>query len=682
MSRSASSFIRKELKVSNNNSLIDEPILNNSGLNMQPNRSASPIMFQDSKKKRPQSGGSSRMNRSKIDAPLPPPSIDELRASSPILQRSTSPVLNRASSPIQRSSSPIHMNRASSPVNRSNSSLGNHNSNSYNNTSNNNNTNNNTNNNNRFDRNEMMNFRSSTDMGMIKNNRLDLDLSPSKMRDFSQTSFDRPIKRAASASGSRRSSNQQQVISPANSVVSSLHSYYNSPKNHHNTTTYNSNFTSSNQNTFVPPKVNSSLSSNHSGGGNGLFSNRSSQQYSSVNSSINGNSPTNRELINQYYAKHGYNSHSKQENEKHVPTHLRDLDYSKSNDVLEVVKDKIHGLSPSLSEAFRRIKQATGYTGGKVKSDDFKKAIIKDFHLLDEVPSDLPNFLAVQQYQNEQVKKIDEFIRMADPNNDGYFGYSEFNRAMEQLEKQLGTNTTTSQRESRYCGTMNHEAIRRRRERNEQQIERIMDPKKERAPYGVHDDLVHSINQVNTSYNNKLENLRSAFPIYGDTDRVPLSVFRETLKKFDRYILDVDLDQMIESLHGKRRGYISLNEFMNAYGFETIKSKSFRGSYESVKPLQWPATLENQSSTSDKIRDLRDKHTKKKLKGRVNNTRTNILRAEEIRRNASSAMSNYSSPSSSYYQDRSLENSSTKSSSFMKTPNYLLSHSQGGANKM
>ncbi|KAF0978574.1 hypothetical protein FDP41_002394 [Naegleria fowleri] len=642
MSRSASSFIRKELGHNQSGSTLQ------STSNFE--RASSPILQYDEggarKFQRPQSTSGIR-NRSRIEAPLPPPSMEELRAASPIANRSSSPIANRSSSPIQY--------RAPSPVNRSDvpkQPRDNFNESTLSSS-------------NRVDRNQAAkrpssvtgSSRSSSPNTIDKklntiSSRIDFD-SPTAIREYSHTSFDAPrnLKRPSSVAGySKKNSTTSSTISGIPPRESDCF---------HNTT-YNTHFVvNTNPNRSVSPT-----------------------SYSST--SLQSKSSLDRELINSYFSKHNSVNQSHAENEKHVPVHLRNVDYSQTNDVLEVVKNKIHSLSPNLSEAFRRIKQATGYTGNKVRAEDFKRALVKDFHLLEDISDDTPNFKAVKQFQTEQIKKLDEFIKMADPKGEGAFGYSDFIRAMEELDRKLGTNSTTAQRETRYCGSMIDEAMKRRREKTEQYIEKIMDPKKDRAPYGVAEDLVKNTDVSKSVYYTRMELLRNTFGV--ENDKIPIPLFRDALKRFDRYILDVDVDQIIENMGAKKKGYISLNEFMNNYGFETIKSKSFRSSYENVKGIQWPQTLEYNPTKEEIMSSMRENKNKKKVRGRINNTRTNILRGEEIRRNTPSSLSgrlSVSSDRSSSSMGRSVlsENSSVGRSSspvsFLKTPDYLTA--PGGA---
>ncbi|KAG2392300.1 hypothetical protein C9374_012552 [Naegleria lovaniensis] len=638
MSRSASSFIRKELGHNQSGSTLQS-------VDSNYERVSSPILQYDDggarKFQRPQSTSGIR-NRSRIEAPLPPPSMEELRAASPIANRSSSSHLaHRSSSPIQY--------RAPSPLNRNDSSKqtrDNFNE-STNSTSN------------RVERYQApkrpssvaASSRSSSPNTIDKklnpiSNRIDFD-SPQAIREYSHTSFDAPRypKRPSSVAGYSKKN-------------SSGTSQANESENFHNTT-YNTHYVvNTNPNRSTSPTNFSNFSSN---------SNKSS---------------INRELINSYFAKHNSSNQSHAENEKHVPVHLRNVDFTQTNDVLEVVKNKIHSLSPNLSEAFRRIKQATGYTGNKVRAEDFKRALVKDFHLLDDISEETPNFKAVKHFQTEQIKKLDEFIKMADPKGEGSFGYSDFIRAMEELDRKLGTNSTTAQRESRYCGSMTDDALKRRREKTELYIEKMMDPKKDRAPYGVADDLVKNTDTSKSVYFTRMESLRNTFGV--ENDKIPIPLFRDALKRFDRYILDVDVDQILENMGAKKKGYISLNEFMNHYGFETIKSKSFRSSYENVKGIQWPQTLEYNPTKEEIMNSMREKKNNKKVRGRINNTRTNILRGEEIRRNTPSSLSgriSVSSDRSSSSMGRSVlsENSgrSTSPVSFLKTPDYLTT--PGGA---
>ena len=572
-------------------------------------RTASPIM------NRTADSASINRSRSRIDAPMPPPA--DFRSLVPS-------TVNRSSSSMAGNYKDIVENRVER-VNppRSQSALG--------------------------------RVRNNNNSSPVKN-RIDYD-SPKRIREGgSRSVMDlKPIKRPSSVIGYKKQNSHK---SPSNASVmsGSLPFSANTPSSHHHTTTtYNQHF--NDKSVIVGPP-------------NRSFISTTPTNFSQIS---NTSSASKKETINKYYSQNSQYIHSHQENERHVPTHLRNVDYSKANDVLEVVVNKINGLSASLPEAFRRIKQATGYTGGKVSSEAFKRALIKDFHLIEEVPEDVPNFQAVKRYQSEQVKKLDELIKLADPNGEGSFGYHDFYRAMEELNNHLGTNSTTAQRESRYTASMNQEAIRRRKEKNEQYIERYMDPKMERPPYGVQSDLGPSIDPSRSVYYSRMDALKNLFQVFGDNDRIPVSVFRETLKKFDRYILDIDVDQILDNLGVKKNGYVSVNNFLQAYGFETIKSKSFRASYEAVKTLQWPLTLQQHKNTHEKIQDLREKKAKKRTK--VNNTRSNILRADQIKRENSTAMSG--SRMSQSFGDRGSvsafgSESGRSTPSFMKTPTYLL----------
>ncbi|KAL9649467.1 hypothetical protein ABK040_000706 [Willaertia magna] len=316
---------------------------------------------------------------------------------------------------------------------------------------------------------------------------------------------------------------------------------------------------------------------------------------------------------------------------EYTPYYLRNVDYD--NDILEVLKNKIDSQSRSFHDSFRRLKQSVGNEGWKVSLEDFKQALIKDYHLLENISEDIPNFEAIKNYQQTQLNQLEEFVKQADSTGDGYIRFGDFVRAVEDIEGKVPKNSTSSQRELRYSSSMNNSAIKRKQDLLHTLEEKQKTKPCIKPPFAEIEYVPSEATQAYNAYKQKLNSLRNAFQITGDeNEKIPLDVFREKLKKFDRYIQDREIDDIINVLGARKKGYILLKDFMEHYGIETLKTKSFRGSYEATKTLQWPKTLVPYKTTNELIDELRDKKGKSKLKSGFHNTRSNILRSDKIKR--------------------------------------------------
>lgn len=316
----------------------------------------------------------------------------------------------------------------------------------------------------------------------------------------------------------------------------------------------------------------------------------------------------------------------------YVPIHLRGVNYK--NDIFEVLKDKVEQCSSSFHNSFIRLNKSVGATGWRVPKEDFKKALIKDFHLFeDTTDGDTLEHIEIRKYQEQQKRELDKFIDEAASNNDGYIRYDDFVRAIKNLDKKVSIHSTTTERQARYSSTMSN------------QIKNIIEAKKKQRqekaqmkppPFAMYDETENYEYYYYEKYKERLKALRSCFSQVITVDgceKVLNRAFVAGLLKFDRYLTEREANEMISFLDSKKRGYIDLKEFMDRFAIHILNSKSLRGTCETgFMHMYWPKSLEETAPRAETMEKLREQKAKHVFKSKSKPTRTSFLRKEETLR--------------------------------------------------
>jgi Ca2+-binding EF-hand superfamily protein len=318
----------------------------------------------------------------------------------------------------------------------------------------------------------------------------------------------------------------------------------------------------------------------------------------------------------------------------YVPYHLARANYK--NDIFEVLKDKLDAQASSFHHSFQRLNKSVGYMGWEVPKEDFKTALVKDFHLFEDTntaSADPAEHEAVRHYQSLQRQKLDEFIDKADTKGDGYIRYSDFIKAVKDLDKQVSVHSTTSERQARYGSTMNN------------QIQNIVEQKKKDRiarkelkppPFALYDEAEQYEMYFLKKYKNRLGQLKNSFhhfDVMGEHEKIPHQVFKEGLLGFDKYMTEREVNEMIRYMDPNNKGFINLKVFMDRFGVEMLKSKSLRGTVENgFMSMQWPHSLVEVVPRQHVMDELRIKNSKNTLQARSKPTRTQFLRNDAIQR--------------------------------------------------
>jgi Ca2+-binding EF-hand superfamily protein len=316
--------------------------------------------------------------------------------------------------------------------------------------------------------------------------------------------------------------------------------------------------------------------------------------------------------------------------DEYVPDHLKNANYKM--DIFELLKDKLDQHSGTFLNSFRRLTKSAGYSGFTIDKEMFKQALIKDFHLFDPQIGSSSEHAEIRKYQENQKRKLDEFIEKSDVNKDGFIRYNDFLRVISDLDRSANQLTTQSQRHSRYASTMNANPEKHMQDKKmQQEMKRTStDP-----PFALYNEAEKYDMYFIRKHQEKLQKLRNIFTYLGhdpSSDKVSLEIFKKGIQRFDRYVVDREVEEIIDMLGTRKSGYIDLNEFMNKYAIDILKTKAFRGSFETLYPLQWPGTLEKTTSRAEMIEKLREKGSKNQMKGSISNTRYNVMRADKIKR--------------------------------------------------
>jgi Ca2+-binding EF-hand superfamily protein len=313
----------------------------------------------------------------------------------------------------------------------------------------------------------------------------------------------------------------------------------------------------------------------------------------------------------------------------YVPDHLKDVNYKM--DIYELLKDKFDQHSGTFHSTFRRLTKSAGYSGFTIDREMFKQALVKDFHLFEDDMNSSADHEEIRKYQNQQKDKLESFIDRADVNKDGYIRYNDFLRVISELDRSANQHTTQSQRHSRYSSTMVDPEKRKQDKLKEKEMKKqTTDP-----PYALYNEAEKYELYFVRKHQERLHKLRTIFCHLGldpNATQVPLDIFRKGVQKFDRYIVDREIEEIIDVLGARKNGWVDLDDFMDKFALDVLKPKTFRGSYETLHVLEWPQTLEETVSRADRIKSMREKSEKHLMKGNISNTRYNVMRADKIKR--------------------------------------------------
>lgn len=318
---------------------------------------------------------------------------------------------------------------------------------------------------------------------------------------------------------------------------------------------------------------------------------------------------------------------------EYVPHHLHLVNYK--NDIFEVLKDKIDQHSNSFHQSFKRLNKSIGYQGWCVRKEDFRQALIKDFHLFEEIPpGESIEHREIKRYQDEQKRKLDEFLNEA-TSSDGYIRYSDFIRAVKGLDKRVNVMSTTAERQARYSSTMSNQANAIIANRMSQMLEK---GKLKPPPFALYDESEKYEQLYFQRYKDRLDALRGSFghfDVMNNHERVPYEVFKQGLLKFDRYMTEREVNEMYKFLDPKKTGFVDVGEFMDRFAVQILNNKSLRGTCETgYTHMQWPRSLIEVRPRSAELEHLREKSSKHVLKAKSRGTRTVHLRKDKIERDA------------------------------------------------
>lgn len=127
-----------------------------------------------------------------------------------------------------------------------------------------------------------------------------------------------------------------------------------------------------------------------------------------------------------------------------------------SQDIEEILFDKFDTFSENYRSAFKRILQSIGKANGsKMKIEDFKEAIVRDFHLFEKKSGEGAND-RIQAYQKRQKDMLNDLIDQASiENKDGFIRFNDFVRLVSKLNDNKSIHCSTKNiSHSRFASTM------------------------------------------------------------------------------------------------------------------------------------------------------------------------------------------------------------------------------------
>lgn len=352
-----------------------------------------------------------------------------------------------------------------------------------------------------------------------------------------------------------------------------------------------------------------------------------------------------------------------------------------STDLHEILADKIRYHAFDLRTSYTRLNKGMG---ASMKKEEFINALARDFNLVEDFRArpDLLNKEAML-HQQRLMDQLRQLVNRIDCKHDGLFTYNDYVRLVAELERTVKHLSTSNQRNDNFSTFMSRHQksyMILRMERRQKLKE------KQPPPYATYDETFSVEEAHKKRLEERMNRLRYHIERRSESGSVTRDDVRRAIMDFDRHVNPREVDDIFNAMTmnrkmWKRDKHVRVDTLLDTFGLELLKRKSSRGTFETIRMLDWPASVDSTKTSFDR-RSLMQKLRETQRPGfnrTVNHTRTSVLRTDNTLR-AQSASSPRSSRSYRIISDIQRARPSSPScmpkSSFLRVPRRLTDKSE------